>query len=342
MHNAAPATMAIQFDNERLHQQIRQFTVTDSASPGDAEQNYFDFYGIDFENRIAGVKHFFGHFNSGKYDIVVHYFSFEADSDKKGDGDKEGDSEKPARGTCFIFHGYFDHAGLFKHVIEYCLRRNLNVVIYDLPGHGLSTGERVSIPSFSDYLTVMKDCAKLFATIAPRPWHAIGQSTGAAVLMDYTLQELPPGFEKIILLGPLVRAAEWRLVKLAYWVGSKFLEKVPRKFSVNTNDKVFLEFLEKSDPLQARYIAVRWVDALLRWESRFDYLPESDKPILIIQGQRDTTVDWRYNIPVIRKKFPKARYLPLQDAYHHLANESPEIRAKMFAAMDMYFDSKDS
>lgn len=322
--------MAIQFDSERLHQQIRQFTVTDAMPPGDAEQNYFQFYGIDFENRIAGVKHCFGHFNSGKYDIVVHYFSIETTTEKK------------ARGTCFIFHGYLDHAGLFKHLIEYCLRRDLNVVIYDLPGHGLSTGERVSIPSFSDYLTVMKDCVKLFANIAAQPWCAIAQSTGAAILMDYSLQELPPSFDKIVLLAPLVRAAEWRLLKLAYWVGSKFLDKVPRKFSVNSNDKQFIDFLEKQDPLQARHIAVRWVDALLRWESRFDYLPESNKSILIMQGQRDTTVDWRYNIPTIRKKFPKAKYLPLQEAYHHLANESPEIRAKIFAAMDMYFDSTDS
>lgn len=316
--------MAIQFDSERLNQQIRHFTVTDTAPPGDAEQNYFHFYGIDFENKIPGCKHFFGHFSSGKYDIVAHYFSLDGD-------------ERKSSGTCFIFHGYFDHAGLFKHLIEYCLHRGFNVVIYDLPGHGLSTGERVSIPSFGEYLTVMKDCVKLFANIAPQPWHAIAQSTGAAILMDYTLQELPPAFDKIVLLAPLVRAAEWRLVKLAYWVGSRFLDKVPRKFGGNSNDLKFIEFLEKVDPLQARHVAVRWVDALLRWESRFDHLPASEKAILIVQGQRDTTVDWRYNIPAIRKKFPKARYLPLQDAHHQLANESPEIREKIFAAADMYF-----
>ena len=317
--------MAIQFDSERLHQQIRPFTVTDPAPPGDAEKNYFQFYGIDFENRMTGVEHFFGHFNSGKYDIVVHYFAL---------GEK-------ARGTCFIFHGYFDHAGLFGHVIEYCLRRDLNVVIYDLPGHGLSTGERVSIPAFGDYLTVMKDCVKLFADIAPQPWHAIGQSTGAAILMDYTLQELPPAFDKVVLFAPLLRVTDWLTVKLAYWVGSKFLDKVPRKFNQNSNDKAFMAFIEKSDPLQSRHIAVRWVDALLRWESRFDYLSASEKNVLIIQGQRDTTVEWRHNIPEIRKKFPKARYLPLKDAYHHLANESVDIRDKIFAAVDMYFDSSD-
>lgn len=318
--------MAIQFDSERLLQQIRPFSIDDATPPGDAEKNYFQFYGVDFENQLPDCRHFFGHFSSGKYDIVVHYFSL---------------AEK-ARGTCFIFHGYFDHAGLFKHLIEYCLRRDLNVVIYDLPGHGLSTGERVSIFSFGEYLTVMKDCVKLFADTAPQPWHAIAQSTGGAIVMDYTLQELPPSFEKIVLLAPLLRAADWRWVKLAYWVGSKFLDRVPRKFNQNSNDREFMEFIEKADPLQARHIAVRWVDAMLRWENRFDHLPVSDRHILLVQGQRDNTVDWRYNIPIIRKKFPKAKYLPLQDAYHHLANETPEIRAKIFAAMDMYFDSKES
>jgi lysophospholipase len=319
--------MAIQFDPERLHTQIPAFSSAESARPGDAARDYFRYYGIDFETIIPGVTHRFGHFNSGKYDIVVHYFEQPESADKKADG------------TCFIFHGYFDHAGLFAHVIEYCLRRNLNVVIYDLPGHGLSTGERGSIGAFSDYLSVMKDCVKLFQDSAPQPWHAIGQSTGAAILMDYQLQELAPGFDKVVLLAPLVRAAEWRFIKVAYWVGQKFLERVPRRFAVNSNDKDFLHFLEHDDPLQTRYISVRWVDAMLRWESRFEYFEPSDKPILLLQGQRDTTVDWRYNIPLIRKKFPKAKYLPLQDAHHQLANESPELRAKIFAAIDLYLSA---
>jgi lysophospholipase len=319
--------MAIQFDLERLHQQIPAFSVAGPFVPGDAVRDYFHYYGIDFETRIADVEHYFGHFNSGKYDIVAHYFAFAATAIKK------------AQGTCFIFHGYFDHAGLYAHLIEHCLQRNFNVVIYDLPGHGLSTGERLSIGGFSDYLAVMKDCLKLFRDIAPQPWHALGQSTGAAILMDHELQQLP-AFDKVVLLAPLVRAAEWRFIKIAYWVGQKFLEKVPRRFAVNSNDKHFLQFLEHDDPLQTRYISVRWVDAMLRWESRFDYFDSSDKPVLILQGQRDTTVDWRYNIPLIRKKFPKAKYLPLQDAYHHLVNETPDIRAKIFAAVDLYFHSE--
>ena len=99
-----------------------------------------------------------------------------------------------------------------------------------------------------------------------------------------------------------------------------------------------MHFIERDDPLQTHYISVRWVDALVRWESRFEYFSALEKPLLIVQGQRDTTVDWRYNIPVIREKFPRAKYMPLREAYHHLANESPEIRQKIVAAMDLYFN----
>jgi lysophospholipase len=319
--SAPGAAAAAPFDLERLHRQISRLDIDAVPIAGAAVRDYFHFYGIDFETRIAGLRHHFGHFSSGKYEIVAHYFAL-----------------AEPRGTCFIFHGYFDHVGLFKHVIEYCLQRNFNVVAYDLPGHGLSTGERGAIGAFTEYGAVLHDCLELFKDVAPAPWHAIAQSTGASVVMDYLLLEAAPRFDKVVLLGPLLRAAEWRWVKTAYWLGHKFLQQVTRRFGVNSNDKAFLHFIEQEDPLQERHISVRWVDALLRWERCFERLPASERVLMIIQGQRDTTVDWRYNIPAIRKKFPHAKYLPLQEAYHHLANESPPLREKIFAAIDLYFN----
>jgi alpha-beta hydrolase superfamily lysophospholipase len=312
--------MDLQFDLERLQQQMRRFRVDEAVEPGDAERHYFRYYGLDFERQLPGVAHHFGHFSSGKHEIVCHYFTLTAG--------------KP-RGSCFLFHGYLDHAGLYGHLIRHCLQRGYNVVIYDLPGHGLSTGERASIGSFTEYGEVMADCLKLFADIAPKPWHALAQSTGCAVLMDYLLLQ-EPVFERAVLLAPLVRAAEWRWVKVAHWLGNRFLESVPRRFGVNSGDADFLDFIAHRDPLQARRIPVRWVEAMLRWERRFEQLPVSDMVVLIVQGQKDNTVDWRHNIPVVRDKFPRAKYLPLQEAHHHLVNETAAIRAKIFAAIDLY------
>jgi len=319
---------AIKFDTERLHQQVQRLTPEALRLPaadiqyGDAVQQYFLFYGLDFERFMSGVGHHFGHFTSGKYEIVCHYFTV-----------------RQPRGTCFVLHGYFDHAGLFRHIIEYCLRRDYNVVIYDLPGHGLSTGARANINSFIDYQTALKDCLKLFVDVAPQPWHCIAQSTGCAIIMDYLLLQEAPSFDKVVLLAPLVRAAEWNWVKAKHFVGQYFLETVERKFTKNSSDEAFLDFIEFDDPLQSKELPVAWVDALIRWARRFESLPESDRAVLILQGLRDTTVDWKFNISAIREKFPRAKYMPLRDAAHHLANELPEIRAKVFAAMDLYFQS---
>lgn len=313
--------MAIAFDLERLQQQIAPFSFDTPAEASDAVAVYYRFYGLDFEHHASGLRHHFGHFSSGKHEIVCHYFA------------RDG-----AVGTCFLFHGYFDHAGLFRHAIDYALARGFNVVIYDLPGHGLSTGERASINSFAEYEQVLRDALALFTDSAPHPWHAIAQSTGAAVVLDYLLLQSVPTFDKAVLLAPLVRAAEWRWVKTAHWLGHRFLDRVPRRYSVNSSDPAFLAVL-RNDPLQAQHVAVRWVDAMVRWERRVEQLPESERTILVIQGEQDTTVDWRYNIPVIRGKFPKARYLPLKGAHHHLVNEAPAIRAKIWAAIDIYFGS---
>ena len=145
-----------------------------------------------------------------------------------------------------------------------------------------------------------------------------------------------PAFERAVLLAPLVRAAEWRWVKVAHWLGNRFLESVPRRFGINSGDRDFLEFVSHRDPLQPRRIPVRWVEAMLRWERRFEQLPSSEQQVLIVQGQKDNTVDWRHNIPVVREKFPRAKYLPLQEAHHHLVNETVPLRAKIFAAIDLY------
>ena len=55
-------------------------------------------------------------------------------------------------GVAFVLHGYFDHVGLFAHVIEPLLARDLAVVCFDQIGHGLSGGARHTIDSFDTYI----------------------------------------------------------------------------------------------------------------------------------------------------------------------------------------------
>ena len=45
-----------------------------------------------------------------------------------------------AVGTAIVVHGYLDHIGLYRNLISELLQRRMNVVCFDLIGHGLSTG----------------------------------------------------------------------------------------------------------------------------------------------------------------------------------------------------------
>ncbi|MNN27656.1 hypothetical protein D3C81_1411970 [compost metagenome] len=49
------------------------------------------------------------------------------------------------------------------------------------------------------------------------------------------------------------------------------------------------------------------------------------------------TVDWPYNLNVLKHKFAGPKVLLLPEARHHLANELPAIRSRYFEFIDQHF-----
>lgn len=277
-------------------------------------------YGIDMEAQVTGVRHYAGRFESPGYHIAAHVFM-------------------PAqpRGTVFILHGYLDHAGLYRHVIRDCLQRGFAVFLPDLPGHGLSTGERIDIPDFDDYQMMLDAAFSQYGEDLPGPWFGIGQSTGGAILMDHVLsacaQERKPAFRSVLLLAPLLRPAQWQQIRFGYWLMRHFRAAVPRVFRNNSSDADFLRFVREDDPLQDRWVPMSWIGALRTWVLRMQTLPPCDFPVLLVQGMRDETIEWRGNNAFVRSHFHVVRETILPDASHQLANEREDLRAPVHAAI---------
>jgi len=318
---AAANTVLHRFDPTLVRTGLRplEFSGADPASRPEAD--YFAYYGIDFENHVAGVRHHFGALAANGFTIACHFYE-----------------QQDARGTCVLLHGYFDHAGLYGHLIEHCLRRHYNVLIWDLPGHGLSDGQQASIHDFDDYTDVLAAVLDHHGSRLTTPLIAIGQSTGAAVLMSWAFRkchapEQRP-FERIALLAPLVRPARWRSVRLLHSTLKPFRSGVRRKFMANSTDSQFLEFV-RTDPLQSLVLPVRWVSAMRAWVHEFRTHPVSDLALLVVQGTHDETVDWRWNLEMIRQKFPRADVHMLYGARHHLVNEAPRTREAAFEALGL-------
>lgn len=238
--------------------------------------------------------------------------------------------------TLFLLHGYYDHMGLYRHVIAWALQQGFAVIGCDLPGHGLSSGERASIADFAIYQQVLDALFEQARRLdLPRPWHLCGQSTGGAIVVDHLLHcgEQSPADGQVILLAPLVRPRAWHWSKLSYRVLRHFVDGIERRFSANTNDPAFLPFLE-ADPLQPRRLPTAWVGALMAWIKRIEAAPHSRRQPLIVQGEADGTVDWPYNLRVLKEKFAEPQILLLPEARHHLANELPDIRQRYFTFLD--------
>jgi len=295
--------------------------------PSLAEQKYFRFYHLDLESQIADVGHRFGKFSAAGYDIATHHYY---------------PTKTESRGVVFVLHGYHDHVGLYHHIIRYCVERQYSVITYDLPGHGLSSGETGVIHEFEHYVDVLDRCITKVSKYLNEPRHVIAQSTGGAIVMDYVInrrftKETCP-FDKMILLAPLIRPRDWWRGKILYHMLKYFVKKINRVFTENSHDFDFLDFLRHKDPLQCRSLPLSWVGAMDRWIQLFEFSPGSSLSPVIIQGQQDGTVEWRHNIPMILEKFdrPQVHYLPR--GRHHLANEEIAIRKRLLKLFDQYLN----
>jgi lysophospholipase len=246
-----------------------------------------------------------------------------------------------ARGTLWVLHGYFDHVGLFQHLIRWALSQQLAVVAFDLPGHGLSSGEPAVIDDFAQYRQVLKTLLDQLQPELPQPAYVVGQSTGGAIIID-TLLNAPYApadspWQKVVLLAPLVRPVSWRSVNMSYRLVKPFSDFVPRTFNGNTNDPNFLPFLENNEPLQAKVISARWVGAMIQWASKMESIAASQISPCIIQGDLDQTVDYPFNLSLLQQKFAHPDIHMLNGAHHHLVNESEVLRSQMFEVMRGFY-----
>lgn len=313
---------------DALRQALRPLSFSLEADEGWTKsppvQKYLNYYRINFADTLPGVRQAFGSFKSGDFTIAAHYWL-----------------PAQSRGTLFVFHGYYDHVGLFRHLIRFALQNGYAVVAYDLPGMGLSSGERASIKSFEDYYRVLEKCCELFQAVAPGPWHAVGQSTGCAALLNHVLSGGLAPFRKVVLLAPLVRSKGWPRDRWIYAAGKMFMRRLPRVFAVNSHDQAFLDFLKNADPLQPRHLSVAWVGAMEQWIKRFETFTPREDAVLVIQGDDDDTVDWRHNVERIKLKLPAARITIVPQARHHLVAESAPYRAQVFAAIKSYLEQEE-
>ncbi|RYL94800.1 alpha/beta hydrolase [Sporolactobacillus sp. THM7-4] len=274
------------------------------------QKSYLNYYGF----RLRKVTYSSGKMTVNGIRIMVQMFSPES-----------------CTGTVILIHGYLDHVGILKNMIEFLTDHKFRVIGYDLQGHGLSEGEKASVKNFSEYVTTLESLMKRIREEISGPVYGIGHSTGGAILIDYLLKHKENSPDKVVLIAPLVRSHLWQISKAGVYFLRlfPFVKQIRRNYYPNSSDKQFLSFLKK-DPLQFHYIPLDWLQSLILWNREIKAYKPTDTETLIIQGTKDMTVEWNYNIQFIKDKFLHVQIELIRGGKHQLLNEKPEIREHVF------------
>lgn len=273
--------------------------------------NYFNYYKIHYPH----IPHHFGTIDGDNRKIAAHVYH-----------------PPGAKKTLYLIHGYLLHSSSYYHLIKLLLENGYALVTFDLPGHGYSTGQEAHIDDFSCYVEAFKNLLDKTLPYLPEPETLMGISTGGAVMLEYLFYHQTV-FKSHIMASPLVRSACWGLSKFGMALIGGFIKRVPTITGYISADPEDLQQI-LNDPLKRNRTPLSWVKALFRWNDKI-HLPGtgSNEKVLIIQGDRDTVVDWRYNLPFLQKKLPNMELYRIPGAAHELFFEKKKIRKNLFNIM---------
>ena len=290
-----------------------------SATPNlnQALADYRQFYGLPRPDACHWASHQIGYEAISGYPIAVQQWQH----------------THPV-GNLILVHGYYDHLGLYGSVIRFCEQQQLNLLAFDLPGHGLSGGPQAEIGDFDEYVRIFDHLFHQGKQQNPGIWYALGQSTGGAILASWLLSKRPtPGDDgpgSVALLAPLLKPVGWGLGRWLTPCIAPFRKRLKRHFRHDGNTPAFSQFLEQSDPLQPHYLSVRWVQALARWIPKLEAHSPLVYPVFLVQGEQDKTVEWRYNVAAYQRRFPDLMTHIMPDAHHHLVNDIAIHQTEMY------------
>jgi alpha-beta hydrolase superfamily lysophospholipase len=305
---------------EELLDEIPAVGATPS-NPLSTVKHYLDFYQLDLINVGLAISHHIQQSQIESFRIVEQVWEPLNYNGK----------------TLIICHGYFDHTGLYGKVIRWALQNHFRCHCFDLPGHGLSSGEPAAIDSFDQY-------SKVLSHIVKRENYSrlsfLGQSTGCAVILNALLDKqfslsTQNTIDKVFLLAPLVRSKGWQKLRYIYFALRPVLSSIKRGFAESSHNWAFNDFLKHEDPLQSRRIALCWLGAMEEWTEKIKQpslqtsSPSQSFSTLIIQGDDDQTVDWEYNLEQIKRCLPDSKIEPVPGGKHQLVNESEEYWNKV-------------
>ncbi|MBE0609618.1 MAG: alpha/beta hydrolase [Dehalococcoidia bacterium] len=245
--------------------------------------------------------------------------------------------ESPARAVVAIVHGYAEHSGRYAQTAADLVAKGYAVEALDLRGHGRSSGERVYVESYEDYLTDVDAFLDRVRKQHPgKKLFLLGHSMGGGVVSSYIIDRKPK-LDGVILSGAAMLA---RREDPPAGTPPSPPRSGPLPADTISRDPAVVAAYE-SDPLVYRGVPPDRTGAA--WANAYRAVQEGMAgiayPLLILHGTDDKLVPYRGSVQLNEVARSTDKTLKLYEGLYHEVLNEPE-REQVIADMVAWLDAR--
>ncbi|MGL4637292.1 MAG: alpha/beta fold hydrolase [Beijerinckiaceae bacterium] len=274
------------------------------------------------------------------------------------------------RGTVCIVQGRSEFIEKYFETITELRRRGFGVMAFDLRGQGgsqrlLPDRRRGHVDDFMDYVTDIRSIVRdVMTPHMPKPWFALSHSMGSAALL-LALDEGDTGFERAVMLAPLIGLADLKLPGLAraaastldfFALGTRY---IPGGGATALSTKPFAGNRLTSDPVRYARISsifavgphlalgdptIRWTQAMFQTFQRFEnreFGRHISVPTLMMIPGADPLCSSPAS-EALAMRLRACQPIVIPGARHEILMERDYLRSQFFAAFDSFIPGQTS
>ena len=198
-----------------------------------------------------------------------------------------------AKAAVLVVHGYGEHGGRYRRVIERWAREELASAVVDLRGHGWSAGTRGHCDHFREYLEDVTDMIAVMREHLPKtPLFLFGHSFGGLIVASYALSH-PGDFQGMVLSSPYfglamdVPKSKTTLGRIASRVFPRLALPTGLQGKDLTHDETIARQYD-NDPLVNKGATARWyTEAVTAQRDLLARASQLKLPVLCVHGGAD-------------------------------------------------------
>ena len=214
-------------------------------------------------------------------------------------------SSANSRGTIVLVHGWTSEAAHMMALVDPLLERRFNVVCFDLPAHGRSTGQVTNLVECAAALQVV---ASLFSDVYGIVAHSFGGPVTALALAGLRSKNTRFDVDKIALIASPNESA---------FVTQSFGDALGLSLQAQSNFEELFENL---------------CDCPLRDFTGSNYFLRINRPMLVLHSKDDCEIPYEHGLHY--RDLPQCQFVSLEDMGHRSILYAPEVLAHVARFMD--------